>query len=281
LGDGGVIAWFGPNGKITDVDFLYMAATNGGGIYGSAENMTISNSTFGYGTSWMGFQGSNEYKGSGSAIYWFDSKRLELVNVSFNDLEAHAHGAGIAAINCNDSRLYNVTVKGSIALKNGGGVYWIDSSNLTIEACNFTDTAAAFGGGALYLYNVDATVKDTIFNHTQAPWSNGGAMYVHADVDIINSTFMRFEAQNDQGSAIYFESGVSNVNISDFDGINPILISKDANVTLTENNVTNSDVGMYSVWNDGNMWLDNNTFDNYIYNNGTIWTKTYTKMLDN
>jgi hypothetical protein len=38
---------------------------------------------------------------------------------------------------------------------------------------------------------------------------------------------------------------------------------------------------MYSVWNDGNLWLNNNTFDSYIYNNGSIWTKTYTYMLDN
>ena len=37
----------------------------------------------------------------------------------------------------------------------------------------------------------------------------------------------------------------------------------------------------YSVWNDGILYLDKNSFDYVIFNNGTIMTQTYLDMLSN
>ena len=69
-------------------------------------------------------------------------------------------------------------------------------------------------------------------------------------------------------------------------------------MTISENNITgrNSNRDLiylekdydaalnpvyYSVWNDGNMTLKGNDFNYVIFNNGTIWSKTYVNMLSN
>ena len=281
FGPAGAVAWLGDNGKLINVNFTNMTAfTSGGAIYGSGDDMEITNVLINYATSAVAYRDVYTDYLSGSGICWVNANNLKVTDSSIKNIKTYADGAGIAAVNCNGSEINNVTILGAISLKNGGSIYWVNSTNLNIEDCDFIDTAASFGGGALYLSNVDTTIKDSKFNHTQVPWGPGGAIYADADVKIINSTFERYEAQNNNATAIYFKSGISHVDESTFKGINPIFIFEDANVTLVKNNITESDKGMYSVWNDGNLWLNNNKFDSYIYNNGSIWTKTYTYMLD-
>jgi hypothetical protein len=50
---------------------------------------------------------------------------------------------------------------------------------------------------------------------------------------------------------------------------------------IKENTTYAASLVKYAVWNEGDLYLDQNNFDYVIFNNGTIWTKTTTKMLNN
>ncbi|MDO5810153.1 MAG: Ig-like domain-containing protein, partial [Methanobrevibacter sp.] len=56
------------------------------------------------------------------------------------------------------------------------------------------------------------------------------------------------------------------------------LINKDANATLTENNVSGDE---WAVYNNGTLTLSKNNFTSVIMNNGTILSKTVTRVLNN
>ncbi|WP_458404599.1 Ig-like domain repeat protein [Methanobrevibacter sp.] len=282
IGEGGAIIWYGDDGKVLNSTFKSVTAREyGAAISGQGNNMVIDNSVFQYASISGFYDEEGASHGSGAAINWINSDNLQISNTKIADAQAHANGGAISAVNCNNSKLYNVTFKGLIALNMGGAIFWANSNNLTIELCNFTDVAGAFNGGALYIENVDTLIKDSLFNHTQSPWGLGGAIYTNADLTVLNSTFVRYESLNDTAAALYLKNGNATVNESRFDGINAILITKDAEAHLTKNNITNSKSGLYSVYNEGDLYLEKNVFDHVIVNDGMIWTETHIYMLDN
>ena len=299
LGAGGAILWYGNNGIIISTNFTSsLAFDHGGAVAGfNADNMTIIDSSFKYGLASGYKDGSGGDYGEGGAIYWQNATNLKLYNLTFFSNDAHADGGSIAAVNCNDSILYNLTFGSDAAVRNGGSISWIDSDNLTMDLLEFIYVGSVFDGGSIYLNNTNANITNSIFNDTKAAWGNGGAIYANGNVAISNSTFLTFDCEND-GEAIYFKAGNSTLYNSTLIGHNAIFIDKYATIYLTRNNITgenptksiyyiedNTDVGAskvdYSVWNDGILYLDKNTFDYVIFNNGTIKTPTTTYMLGN
>jgi hypothetical protein len=83
------------------------------------------------------------------------------------------------------------------------------------------------------------------------------------------------------GTAVLLDGGNSSIITSKFYDANPILINNNTDATLTENIVDGSSSGMYAVYNNGDLWLYRNVFDNYIYNDGRIHTQTHTYFLNN
>ncbi len=195
--------------------------------------------------------------------------------------------------------IYNIITHDETAFRNGGSIAWVNSDNVTINKATFNDSGANYKGGTLYLSNINATVKNSLINYTWASWNRGGGMYVDGNVTIDTVKFNDTHVDEDNASAIYFNSGISRVINSTFtNSFNSIGIAKGANVTLTRNNLTaddpnkslpyledNSTLGVektkYSIWNDGDLYLERNNFDYLIFNNGIIHTQTYMDILAN
>ncbi|MEE0936161.1 MAG: Ig-like domain repeat protein, partial [Methanobrevibacter sp.] len=301
LGDGGAIALYSDNAKITYSNFTFsLALISGGAISGhNTDNTTIDYCIFDYGMGAGYIDSSLKAFGEGGAIHWENSTDLSISNSNFLNLRSNANGGSISAVNCNDSTLYNLTFNNEVSSLNGGSISWINSTNLTFDSLKVNKSKAFENGGAFYLIGVnDTTIKNSIFYDVKTPDGNGGGIYVDGNVTVQNSTFANYEASIDYGGALYFNGGISTVIDSNFTGVDAIWVYRPATVHLTNNNITgpNPNKNMtylerdynskynpvdYSVWNDGILYLDKNSFDYVIFNNGTIMTQTYLDMLNN
>ncbi|WP_296789228.1 Ig-like domain repeat protein [uncultured Methanobrevibacter sp.] len=301
LTNGGALVLRGNNVTILDSNFTSCSARDcGGAIAGfTSDNANITNIHFKYNVVGIRIDPQGVPYGEGGAIYWENSKNITVKDSSFESNEAHLSGGSISADNCNDSLIYNIITHDETAFRNGGSIAWVNSDNVTINKATFNDSGANYKGGTLYLSNINATVKNSLINYTWASWDRGGGMYVDGNVTIDTVKFNDTHVDEDNASAIYFNSGISRVINSTFtNSFNSIGIAKGANVTLTRNNLTaddpnkslpyledNSTLGVektkYSIWNDGDLYLERNNFDYLIFNNGIIHTQTYMDILAN
>ena len=299
MGDGGAISLHSDNARITDSTFNFtLALTSGGGISGhNANNATINNCTFDYGMGAGYIDSTLKAYGEGGAIRWEDSRGLNVSNSQFSNIRSNSNGGVISAINTNDANLYNLTFIESYSSLNGGSISWINSTNVTFDLLKVDVSEAHTNGGAMYLVGVNNTViKNSAFNNTISPRGNGGSMYIEGNVTIQNSTFDGFEAYRDNGASLFVKSGNVTVEASSFNGKDAIWVYYNATAYLNNNTITGPDPNRdvyylvngynvlvsYSIWNDGNLHLlGNSSYDYIIINNGTIWTPTTTKMLDN
>ena len=302
LTNGGAIVVYGDDITIRYTNFTSSdSKENGAAIAGfGSNNANISYCDFKYNLAAGYIDPNGVPHGEGGAIYWADAKNFNLANSTFLSNGAHLSGGTISADNCSDSKVYKISTHNETAATNGGSIAWINSDNVTIDLCFLDDPGAEYNGGAIYLSNVNATVKNSILNSTWAAWGTAGAIFVDGNVTINNVTFNDTHAMDDNATAIYFASGISTLSNSNFtDSYNSIGIAKGANVTLTKNNLTtidpnksiypyledNSTLGVsktkYSIWNDGDLYLEKNNFDYVIFNNGTIHTQTYMDILAN
>jgi len=302
LGDGGAILLHGDNVTIDTVNFTSNSAFGHGGAFAGmySVNANITNCNFNYNTASGYTDPSGTSYGDGGAVYWADSVNFRIADSNFTSNQAILSGGAISAVNCNDSVVSNIFTSRSKGFVEGGAISWTNSNNVTIEDSTFNDSYAGNNGGSIYFENVNSTVvKNSHFSDSQSGLGVGGAIYIDGNVTINSTAFARSGSNADNASALYFNSGNSTVYNSTFanDG-NTIVVSKDAEVHLTENNITsthpnkdiyyledNTDAGArkvdYSVWNDGTLYLDGNNFDYVIFNNGTIMTPTTTEILDN
>ena len=301
LGDGGAIALYSDNAKITYSNFTFsLALISGGAISGhNTDNTTIDYCIFDYGMGAGYIDSSLKAFGEGGAIHWENATDLSISNSNFLNLRSNANGGSISAVNCNDSVLYNLTFGNDMSSLSGGSVSWINSTNLTFDSIKVNKSKAFENGGAFYLIGInDTVIKNSIFHDVKTPDGNGGGIYVDGNVTVQNTTFSEYDASIDYGGALYFNSGISTVIDSNFTGRDAIWVYRPATVYLTNNNITgpNPNKNMtylerdydskynpvdYSVWNDGILYLDKNSFDYVIFNNGTIMTQTYLDMLGN
>ena len=299
LGDGGAIALYGDNAKISYSDFNFtMALTSGGGISGhNANNATIDHCVFDYGMGAGYVDPTLQAYGEGGAIRWEDSEGLNVSNSQFGNIRSNSNGGVISAINTNASTLYNLTFEESYSNINGGSISWINSTGLTFDSLKVEDSEAHTNGGAVYLMGInDTTIKNSVFNNTISPRGVGGSMYINGNVTLQNNTFDGYEAYKDYGDSLFLENGNITVADSSFNGKDAIWINHDATAYLNNNNITGpnpnrdlyylidgyNELISYAIWNDGNMHLlGDSSYDYIIINNGTIWTPTTTKMMDN
>ncbi|MBR1611276.1 MAG: Ig-like domain repeat protein, partial [Methanobrevibacter sp.] len=189
----------------------------------------------------------------------------------------------------------NFTADTAIATGNGGVVY-IDANNVTLINFKTSNSEANGNGGTVYMVGDNITVTDFKSTGSQAK-EKGGAFYVNGNATMNNLTLENYDAKS--GAAIYFETGNSTVSNSTFVGPNAIFVNKNVTVYLMKNNITGEGANKdkywylednstsavrkidYSVWSDGILYLDKNTFDYVIFNNGTIKSPTHIYMLGN
>lgn len=113
-------------------------------------------------------------------------------------------------------RLTNFSViNGNSAL--GGGI--LNSADLTLTRCTFTDNTAVIGG-AIYNSQGTLTITDCIFTDntatTATAYQGGGAIYNIGTLDILGSTFTNNQARD--GGAVYNFDGACTVTGSNFTG---------------------------------------------------------------
>ncbi|WP_296894419.1 Ig-like domain repeat protein [uncultured Methanobrevibacter sp.] len=298
LTNGGAIVIYGDDASISYSNFTSsVALDNGGAIAGfGSDNTVIANCVLKYNMAAGHIDPQGRPYGEGGAIYWENSKNLRVADSIFEANDAHLSGGDISANHCDDSTIYNINTYNATASTNGGSLAWRNSKNLNVDKSYFNDSGAGYTGGSIYLSNIDATIKNSVINSSWASWDVGGGIYVDGDVDIDNVYFNDTHSMHDNATALYFKSGTSTVSNSNFTiSVNSIGISKGARVTLTKNNISSEKPTKdtmylvdgkyenvdYAVWNEGDLWLDKNTFDTVIFNNGTIWTPTTIKMLNN
>ena len=306
LKSGGAIASINSD-NLTIVSARFISCVSfdfGGAIAGiRSDNANITDCYFKYGHAAGHTNPDGTLYGEGGAISWVDSTNLNVYDSIFSSNNAYLSGGSISANNCNDSTVYNIKTYNDTAEFNGGSVSWINSNNVTIEHSLFNDSGSNYNGGSIYLGNVDnITVKDILFNSTWASWGYGGGLYVGGNVTLNNITLRDGHDYADKANGIFFEYGNSTVVNSTFnETTNVIYINKNANVNLTNNNITGdyptknvtyllkNDVNNryevdYAVWNDGDLYLSNiynNTFDYVIINNGTIESHVTIYVLNN
>ena len=324
-GQGGTIYWLGENATVLNTTFLNSFATEGGTLYIGGDNANITKSNFSYSAAFVNggaisghnaknasitdcifnknvgsgyLDSSNRVYGSGGVIYWENATNLNFLNLKIIDTESHSNGA-LSLVNCNDSKIYNVTFKGAITIRDGGSISWVNSTNGIIDLCNFLDSAASYNGGAIFLYNIDNfNVSNSNFSNTHALYGNGGGIFVNGNATFNNLSFEKYMAAEDYAGGIFVYAGNSTIANSKFNGPDAIWVNESAIAYLINNYITGSNPNKnitylekpydarynkydYAVWNDGDLYLYNNTFDYLIFNNGTIWTNTTTWILNN
>ena len=297
----GSILFGNDNMSISYSNFSFTTSLLRGGAIGGhhSSNSTIDNCIFNYTIS-AGFTSpALEVYGDGGAIYWHDAENVTISNSKFFDIQAHGNGGAICIMDVNNTAMDNLTFDGEMALEGGGSIAVINSINATISSSSFADTAASRNGGSIYLYNAEnATVRDSKFMGTYAPWGNGGAIYINGNASVDNCSFVDYDALNDN-AGIFVYAGNANITNSTFKGIYSIWVNVTATAYIAGNNMTsdvpNKDMTFlgeqdydiithpvpYSVWNDGEIYLKGNNFDNIIFNNGTITSPTTMYVLDN
>ena len=291
---GGAIAWLGASEiSIDNYKFINNTAVkSGGAIFVSSESNegNVSNSYFenNYATDFRNSQGG--------AIDWHGDNAY-IYNATFVDSFAVTGGSVFIGEECDGAEIINSSFKSSRALGNGGSIV-VCGNDITIDGSNFTDSRAIGDGGAIYLNNANAVVKNSQFTNTQALSGNGGAIYASGICTFENNEFRQYSAAEDYAGAIYVDDGTSTISDSTFVGPDTIRINHGATAYVSNNNITGDNPNKhityltekydarynkydYSIWNDGDLYLENNTFDYIIFNNGTIHTPTTVVVIDN
>ena len=164
---------------------------NGGGVYLSDSNMTVSNLVI--------TNNSAGRRGGGIYSYsdYFSPSSLTLTNCVFTNNSASETGGGI------DSSLSNLTLTNCVftnnsAGNNGGGIWSSSSSvimaastNLNLTNCVFTNNSAGDGGGIYSNYEGKITLTDCVFTNNSARYGDGGGIssYYSSSLTLNNCVF--------------------------------------------------------------------------------------------
>ncbi|NND82649.1 MAG: hypothetical protein HKN50_09490 [Gammaproteobacteria bacterium] len=130
-------------------------------------------------------------------------------------------GADTLAISGNDSNqifdvradyvsLSGLTLQNGSYISGGGAIYAHEVTNLTLDACNFSDNYA-FSGGAVYLNNVtDPTISNSVFSSNSANLRGGAISANHSvNLNIIGTSIDNNRAR--YGAGINLTSGSTDV----------------------------------------------------------------------
>ena len=202
---------------IASCTFANGIAANGGAIYSTAEDMTITDCTF----------TNNNVKSRGGAIY--NAKTVAVIeNTTFTNNTAAGSGGAIHNASSgtltlkgtnSDAVFKGNTVLGTLEKENyGGGALCVGTGNVTIEGYTFVDnTALNSNGGAIQFNstNTTASVKNCTFE-TNSTDSNGGAIYSKAKATVEGTTFTGNDAAGGQGGAIISHGKVLTVTDCEF-----------------------------------------------------------------
>jgi hypothetical protein len=157
-------------------------------IYGWADQITVSNSTFSNAT-------------VGAAIY--AEGNLTVSDSAFTNLSSDTYGVAIRSEGSATANITNSIFEQNQSKGGGGAVY--SSGNLTVENSSFSDNSTLDSGHGGAIAGLSITVNGSTFFNNHADQGLGGAILA-GTVNINNSTFVNNRA-SDIG-AVFSEGGI-------------------------------------------------------------------------
>jgi len=249
------------NVEVVGSKFIDNTANTSGGAIRADNKVNVTGSNF----------TSNTAKASGGAIY---AKNVNVTGSNFinNTAQLYSGGAIYATyVNVTGSKFTNNTAI------SGGAIY---ATYVNVTGSDFTNNTAK-SGGAIYAGNGNVTGSNFIGNTAK---QDGGAILATNDWNVTGSDFTNNSAV--YGGAIYNYNGV--VSGSSFNGNNAIygvVIFNNNKLKLINNDFNSSNI-RYLIYNDGLLFLKNNTMFNSlnkakIYNNDNIDSIVYLDIMGN
>ncbi|MDC0547918.1 right-handed parallel beta-helix repeat-containing protein, partial [Opitutales bacterium] len=162
----------------------------GGGIYLSDSNMTVSNLVF----------TNNSASDGGGGISFYSSSSVTLTNCVFTNNTAR-FGGGIYSFTSYSSSLTltNCVFTNNSAGEDGGGIYSSSPSSLTLTNCVFTNSSAGYIGGGIYSsYSSSVTLTNCVFTNNTTRFG-GGIYSSYSSVTLTNCVFTNNTASEDGG----------------------------------------------------------------------------------
>ena len=283
---GGAINFMGNaiNNTISECEFLDNNAKYGSDIAvnKNTENLNISKCNF---ESYL--ESAQEVVGGGALYFINNVTNLNIDECNFSGYTARAGGAIFFEKTVEKTIIENCIFENNeITTQNedyGGGAISIenDALDLIIGNCEFINNTASTKGGAIFINNAENILIDNvIFSENTA--EDGRALYLNNgnDVKIQNSSFIN---NTGIGCDIHYAGNIiSSIANSTFDGTSHILAGKNSVLTLTNNKELDAYLHRdYFIYNEGALFLENNTLSNVIYNNGMILSPTTMTTLFN
>ena len=255
---GGIRANPGSSVELIDSKLLDNYASFGGGIYAREASITVIDSTI-----------SGNSAGDGGGISAYESSTVELNNTTVSNNTA-ARGGGIEVVSGTTLELRNSTVTNNSAIINGGGIHAglpyrdggtvVNVVNSTLSSNKTTGesrTNPDSNGGAIFAINSSTiTVSNSTLNGNSA-FDDGGAIHaVDSTVEISNSTLSSNSA---------FGNGPSGEEI-DGDGGANYARGQAMNLTLSNSTLSGNDAdddgGAVFVRQSGTVTIENSTLSN-------------------
>ena len=277
---GGAINFMGNaiNNTFVGCEFLDNNAKYGSDI---AVNKNTENLNFGQCNFESPFEAAQEVIGGGALYFINNVTNLNINECNFTDYTARSGGAisfeKVVEKSVIENSLFKNNEITTISWIYGGGAIFIEgsASDFIIRNCEFINNTASTEGGAIFINTGENVLIDSVlFSENTAQY--GGALHLNNgyDVTIQNSEFIN---NTGLGSDIHYVGAiVSSIINSTFDGTNHILAEGRA-VLLTLSNNKELDSYLdndYFIYNEGSLYLENNTLSNVIHNNGMIFSPT-------
>uniref|UniRef100_UPI00388E6B26 carboxypeptidase-like regulatory domain-containing protein n=1 Tax=Methanobrevibacter sp. TaxID=66852 RepID=UPI00388E6B26 len=282
---GGAIDFMGNaiNNTFVDCDFLDNIARYGSDIAvnKNTENLNFSKCEFD-----ATLKPAQEVIGGGALYFINNVTNLNIDECNFTDYVARAGGAIYFEKTVEKSVIENTLFKNNtITTQNwdyGGGAIFIEDTalDLIIRNCEFINNTASTKGGAIFINNGENILIDgATFSENTA--EDGRALYLNdGSVTIQNSAFIN---NTGMGPDIHYAGNIiSSIINSTFDGTSHIIVGENAMLRLSNNKELDQYLDKnYFIYNEGGLYLENNTLSNVIFNDGIILSPTTMTTLFN
>ena len=175
------------------------AGVDGGGLYFSGSNMSITSSTF----------DGNEATGSGGGLYVSGSNNT-FDALTFTNNVAGANGGGVSFASAGKQKaMTNLTLDGNVATGFGGGIYFA-GANTTFENLTLTGNKANAGAGMYATSSVNLTNATITGNEATG---EGGGIRLNGGV-VVNALIADNVAGTEGGGVRLYGSGSKWYNVT-------------------------------------------------------------------
>lgn len=207
---------------------------DGGGVFVSSGNLTITGGTIGGVGSTSPFDQGNQANQGGGAVSFQSSGQLSLSGVTIggeNSTQGNSSGnrAGGVYTQDGDATFSDDTITDNTTVNGGGGVY-VESGTASFTNETINDNSATTGdGGGVYVFGGTTTFSgNTISENTSTDGDGGGGVFIDGGTNsFTGDTLENDVADNGNGGGVYVNDGSNtfsdetiNANEAEYDDTN-------------------------------------------------------------